>query len=246
MKAEMEMKMNTSFKILQIGLLQTLRDGILLILLPAPFLLGVIMKIGIPIVNTILIEKLNFTISPWYNLLDALLITMTPCLVSMICAFVMLEERDEGTMAYYSITPAAGYNYFIARIVLPMIWAFLCTILVKLLFGLTYCSIPKLLGLAVISSLHGAAIAMLLVTFAGNRVEGLALSKLVGVFLLGLPVVWFVAKPYQYFAAFLPSYWISRILVEPDSLALILLGIGVSLFWVILLTFLRFKSVSSC
>lgn len=222
--------MGITYKIFVIGLKQVRRDGMLLLLLPAPFLMGAALRVLLPLADQILRKNLSFSIAPWYGLADAMLIIMTPCMAAMVSAFLMLEEWDEGINLYYAITPAAGGKYLVARLLIPMIWAFACSILAKLLFGLTVSFWPQLIAAAALSTIHGCALGLFVVVFAHNKVEGLALSKLMGVFTLGIPAVWFIKEPYQYLAGFLPSFWIGRLLAHPDFIAVIL-GVVTTLFW---------------
>ena len=56
-------------------------------------------------------------------MIDGFLLCLTPMFMAMICAFLLLEERDDGLCAYYQITPAAGKAYLAARIGIPMVCA---------------------------------------------------------------------------------------------------------------------------
>ncbi len=49
-------------KLFKIGLRQIAKDGMLLVLIPAPFLAGIFFKFAIPYINTILIKKFAFSI----------------------------------------------------------------------------------------------------------------------------------------------------------------------------------------
>ncbi len=197
-------------KLFKIGLRQIAKDGMLLVLIPAPFLAGIFFKFAIPYINTILIKKFAFSITPWYGLVDGMLICLTPMFVAMISAFLLLEERDEGLSAFYQITPAEGCSYLFARIGLPMIWAFFITMAVAAVFKLSSLSVKVLLSSSVISSFTGIFLAMMVVSIAGNRVEGLALSKLMGISFAGLILIWFIPAPYHFIMAFLPSFWIGN------------------------------------
>ncbi len=100
--------MNKTLYLFRVGLRQISRDGMLFALLPAPVLLGLVLKLGVPL--------LPFSIQPWYGLADGVLICLTPALTGMISAFLLLEERDTGVAAFYQVTPAAGYSYLLARL----------------------------------------------------------------------------------------------------------------------------------
>lgn len=227
--------MRQTAKLFRIGLGQIARDGILLALLPAPVMVGLLFKLAVPLADKILEERFSFSLLRWYGLVDGFLICLTPMLTAMISAFLMLEERDEGISAFYRITPAGGRAYLAARVGLPMVWAAFNTIIITLIFGLSGLPIASVLCCSLISTLTGLALALMVTAMAANRVEGLALSKLMGVSLLGLPAVWAVPAPYDYLAAFLPSFWIGRIIADgtiafPLLSALPLCGLWIFIF----------------
>ncbi len=223
-------------KLFVIGLKQIAKDGMLLALVPAPFLMGAFFKMVLPWADGLLTRELAFSIQPWYGLADGMLLCLTPMFVAMIAAFLLLEERDEGLGAFYQITPAAGVSYLLARIGLPMAWAFAGAVAVTALFGLSALPPAVLLAGALLSTLTGAALAMMVVSLAGNRVEGLALSKLMGVSFLGLFLVWFLPAPYHFALAFLPSFWIGKLLLDGAAPLSVLLGGVTCLFWIALFT----------
>ena len=213
----------------------------LLVLLPAPFLVGFIFKFAVPFINDILEARLGFSLSPWYGLVDSMLICLTPVFVAMISAFLILEERDEGISAFYQITPKEGYSYLFARIGIPMIWAFISTIIAAVFFNISELSLDTIIFSAVTSNLTGICLAMMVISIAGNRVEGLAVSKLMSISFLGLAFVWFVPVPYCYLSAFLPSFWIGRLILNGASPVSVILGVLSCLLWIAAFTrrFLR-------
>ncbi len=210
--------MKQTMKVFQIGLKQVSKDGMLILLLPAPILMGIIFRYGIPAINLLLENKAAFSLEPWYGIIDGMLICLTPLFVSMVSSFLILEERDEGIGAFYQITPAAGYSYLIARIGLPMVWALLSTILIAALFHTSPLSLATVVLSSIVSTFMGIFFAMMIVSLAANRVEGLVYSKLTGFSILGLVLVWFIPSPLHYFIAFLPSFWIGRLLLDGASL----------------------------
>jgi fluoroquinolone transport system permease protein len=120
-------------------------------------------------------------------------------------------------------------------------WAFLMTNAVVSVFGISELSAMTILCCSLISTLMGAALAMMLVALAATRVEGLALSKLMGVSLLGLIAVWVVPAPYHYLLAPLPSFWIGTILMEGLEALPLTIAFSLCVFWALLFTrmFLR-------
>lgn len=224
--------MKQTIRLFQIGLKQTTRDGILLILLPAPVLVGLLFKFFIPFANGMLGEQFSFSLLPWYGLADGMLICLTPMFAAMISSFLLLEELDEGISLFYQITPAGGYSYLTARIVIPMIWAFFMTMAVAGVFNISGLSILTILASSVLSALTGIFLAMIIVSLAKNRVEGLALSKLMGIIFLGLALVWFIPEPYQYLAAFLPTFWVGKTIESGAGILPFTAGLLVCILWI--------------
>lgn len=228
--------MTHTIKLFRIGLKQMSKDGMLLVLIPSPFLIGIFFKLAIPFVNNILTNELSFSITPWYGLADGMLICLTPMFAAMISAFLLLEERDEGISDFYRITPTEGYSYLFARIGIPMIWAFITTIIVSFVFNISSLSFGVILSSALISSFTGIFLAMMVVSVVGNRVEGLALSKLMGISFIGLFFIWFVPAPYHFIVAFLPSFWIGKLMIDGVSFFSFIPGLISCFLWIALFT----------
>lgn len=223
--------MKHTLKLFEIGLKQISKDGMLIVMLPAPFLAGMFFKFAIPYINTILTDELSFPITAWYGLLDGMLICLTPMFAAMISAFLLLEERDEGLNAFYQITPAEGYSYLFARVGFPMTGAFIITMIVSAFFNLSSLSFEVILSSSLISSFTGIVLAMMVVSIAGNRVEGLAVSKLMGISFTGLILIWFIPAPYYYVMAFLPSFWIGKLLLGGANPFSFIFGLITCLLW---------------
>lgn len=238
--------MSAVFKIFNIGFRQIIRDGMLLLLIPAPFLMGAALRLLLPFVDEIMQQRLDFTLVPWYLLSDSMVLTLTPVMTAMICSFVMLDERDEGIGVYYNITPVTGYSYLISRVALPMVWGYISSVLVVLLFGFVVNDIFTIMIASLIGTFQGVVMSMFLVAIAGNKVEGLALAKLTNIFTMGFVVPWFIQSPFKYIFGILPSFWIGEILINPNLKAFTtivfgMVGLIICLIWIRVLTkmFLR-------
>lgn len=189
---------------------QIFRDGMLLILLPAPFLMGAVFRYFLPLVNTILQSQMAILIEPYYVFSDLMLIMITPLLSAMIGAFVFLDERDEGVAIYYQITPSAGWPYLISRIFFPVLWSFISTIIVTLLFGHVIHHLWFIISIAFISTWQGVMTSWIIVKLSKNKVEGLVVSKLMGFVTMGFLPSYLMASPVKYIFGFLPSFWIGE------------------------------------
>lgn len=228
--------MKHTMKLFKIGLKQIVKDGMLLIMIPAPFLVGFFIKAVLPFINHILTTRFLFSITAWYGLADGMLICLTPMFAAMISAFLILEERDEGLSAFYQITPAEGCSYLCARIGIPMIWAWFTTMIVTAVFHISSLSFQVGLFSSLISSFTGVFLAMMVVSIAANRVEGLAISKLMGITFIGLVLIWFIPAPYHFLMAFLPSFWIGKLLLSGANMCFFLSGLICCMLWIAFFT----------
>jgi fluoroquinolone transport system permease protein len=128
----------------------------------------------------------------------------------MMTGLLMLDERDENVISYYAVTPLMRRGYMVYRLVLPSV---LCTLLSSLyliasgLFSIQLDHIYILLLVAI----EAPCFALFLASFAANKVEGLALSKIGGLFIAGPIVVYFVPTPWQIIGAWIPTYWPAKL-----------------------------------
>lgn len=204
--------MSVIIKIFASGWRQVRRDGMLLLLLPLPFVLGAVNKYLLPLLNAWLNRQFSIDATPYYQISDLIFVMLAPVFTAIVCAFLMLDERDEGTALYYSITPAAGNAYLIARLILPMLWALLMTLIVALFFTHHPLSLPLAIWTALLATLQALAMGLIILIYAGNKVEGLALFKVVNLALFAFLPAWFVDAPLKYLLAIFPSFWIDELI----------------------------------
>lgn len=98
--------MRATLKVFFIGFRVMLRDPIMLVLIPAPFLVGATFHFFLPIVNQFLVQQFSIAINNYYALTDGLMLLLAPTLLTISSAFLLLEECDEGISGYYQVTPS--------------------------------------------------------------------------------------------------------------------------------------------
>ena len=175
-------------------LVQIKQDPLLFLILFVPFLIGFIFRYLLPILNHWIRENttLGAIFSPYYALLDVLLLLITPAMINYIAAMVILEEADEKIISYFSVTPLKKSGYLIGRLVIPPILALPITLLVFFLFRHTSFAWLAFLLLVFIGTAQGLLAALMIVTLSSNKVEGLAIGKMASLLSLGLFVPYFV------------------------------------------------------
>ncbi|MOA29983.1 Fluoroquinolones export permease protein [compost metagenome] len=130
----------------------------------------------------------------------------------------MLDERDENVISYYAVTPLMRRGYMVYRLVLPSL---LCTFLSSLFFIVSGLSSFQLehIYILILLAFEAPCFALFLASFAANKVEGLALSKIGGLFIAGPIVAYFVPSPWQFIGAWIPTYWPAKLffVIEASS-----------------------------
>jgi fluoroquinolone transport system permease protein len=67
--------------------------------------------------------------------------------------------------------------------------------------------LPAVIPVAVLSGILAPLVGLVIATFASNKVEGLALMKALGFFLLGPLAAYFIDSNWQLLVGILPTYW---------------------------------------
>lgn len=221
------------------GIRQISRDYMLLLMMFAPILCGIFFKFLIPIIDESISKGFGVEriILPYYQILDITLVFLAPSIVCTILSFLILEEKDDNINSYIFVTPV-GYNgYIFARLILPSIFALLLSVIVLMLFKLTNINMLLGISMAILSILYALASTLIVVSSAKNKVEGLALVKLTGMTFLGVLAPFFIKGNAQYIFSFLPSFWLSKVLLNygykvfPISL---ILGFFCGTIWIII------------
>jgi len=207
------------------------RDPMLVLLILAPFIAGGVFRIGLPLLQPVLMNAFALNLTPWYPLADMLLLTLTPMMAGMLCGFLMLDERDDGLGEYYSVTPLGGAGYIVSRLALPVLWSIVIAPVLMLLFSLTRPDLLRVLCIAVAGGVFGAVSTLMLLCFAGNKVEGLAVSKILGLTMMPILVPIITSSPWGLIAGVCPAYWLGALLQGP--LWLFPAALTVSIIWLV-------------
>jgi fluoroquinolone transport system permease protein len=139
-------------------------------------------------------------------------------LIGWVVGFLVLEDRDEGTLLALSVTPvgkggvlgfrlaaAGGLSALLAAATLPFVLPGLDPL--------------RVLAVLVLVGLAGVLATVILPALARNKVEGLALTKISNLVIL-VPLAALLPAPFRYLFGWLPSYWLGELLfVEAGPIA---------------------------
>lgn len=191
------------------------RDPMLLAGIIGPLALVAIVRYLYPPISEWVALQLHFRLEPYDGFAASLLASVIPMLLGMMSGLLMLDERDANLIAYYAVTPLGRGGYLAYRLALPCLACIACLGLFVGASGLfgdaDGLSIPVLhplhLGAVLLLALEAPLFALLLASFASNKVEGLALSKLGGLLIAGPIAAFFAPGAWGLLGAWIPSYW---------------------------------------
>ncbi len=205
------------------------RDPMLIMVAAAPLILVSLLLFGFPALNTLLQTRFNFPIETHYDFACVFFLHLIPMLFGMIYGFILLDERDEGMLTYYSVTPLGKNGYLKMRMLAPVLFS----VIVILLFikitafdgGVIWW---KHLPLVVFTSLQAPIMLLFLGGYAENKVEGMAIAKGFGILLMAIPIDYLISSHWTFFAGLSPLFWTARGFLAQD-VSTILLYIGAAL-----------------
>lgn len=212
-------------------------ESMLAALIFVPVIMGLVFRVGLPALDGYLGLRLGRTalLVPFYPVFDLLLAVMTPLMFTAAGALVVLDEADSGLSRALAITPLGRGGYLASRIGAPALIATLYCALILALFNLSGLGAARNLLLSVCCGALGAVVGLMIPALAKNRVEGLAYSKLSGLFVLGLPAALLTPSPLKYLAGVLPSFWMTELVMGGSLLytlpAVASSGLWLGVFW---------------
>jgi hypothetical protein len=140
-------------------------------------------------------------------LLMTVFVGMTPGLVGGVYGLLLVDERDERTLAVIRVTPAPFAQYLTARLLAPCALSLLMTIAAYPIAGLAPLPLAAVAAIAAAGVPIAPLVTLAIAAFAPNKVAGLALLRVVTT-LLALPILAYFATPAQAMLAWpVPSYW---------------------------------------
>ena len=204
-----------------------------------PFVMGALIKFGIPFLERIT----DFSLQEYYPIFDLLFSIMAPVLLCFAFAMITLEEIDDKVSRYFSITPLGKLGYLFTRLGVPSIISAVIAFIVLLFFSLEKLSVGMTVCLALLGSVQAIIVSLMIITLSSNKLEGMAVTKLAALTLLGIPAPFFIDSYYQFLVGFLPSFWVAKAL-QNEEVLYFSIGLVVALVWYYFLTKRLFRKLA--
>lgn len=174
-----------------------------------PLLLIIISQIIVQWIAPTLEETLP--IAGNYQIIFMLFSSMIPLIYGFIAAFLILDERDEHLLTVLRVMPISRNSYLIYRMLFLSIFSFVILLIYPPLSGLLgefpQFSYLEYIPIALLLALITPFSALLVSTFATNKVQAFAIFKISGTIYI-LPLFMFLlVDNLKYIFAPIPNFW---------------------------------------
>ena len=145
-----------------------------------------------------------------------------------------LEEIDDKVSRYFTVTPLGKSGYLFTRLGVPSVISAIIAFIVLLFFSLEKLPVGMTVGLAFLGSIQAIIVSLMIVTLSTNKLEGMAVTKLSALTLLGIPVPFFIKGMVQYTVGFLPSFWVGKAMQSNGYINLLIALLVASVWFYVL------------
>ena len=191
----------------------TYRDPLLVMLVLAPVIWTTGVAVLTPMFTDMLATRQQFDLVPYYPLvLTAFLLLTSIIIAGGLAAFLVLDEVDAGTLAARRVTPAPLSTFFGSRAATVMVVTTVYVIATLSFSGLLEPGLTgALVPIGLVAGLSAVVTLLLIVTMAGNKIQGIAMLRALGMLIAGLPCLpWFIDSPWDLAFGVLPPYWAAK------------------------------------
>lgn len=147
----------------------------------------------------------------------ASLLLITPTIYGTVIGFLLLDQRDERTLAALRVTPLSLDLYLAYRLIIPVLLSIVMTLVSFALAGIADFGVAAIVVGTVSAAPLTALAALALVAFAENKVQGMALMKAGSMLLILANGGIFAPAPWRWIFLVLPTTWPAHLLVSQQS-----------------------------
>lgn len=194
---------------------------------------GLLARFTVPPIAVALEERLDFDLTAYYPLLMSFLPLMVAGMIGTVVGFLLLDQRDDQTLSALLVTPLSLGDYLRYRMIVLLVLCVVLSWITVPLAGLTETTWLQLTVTSIVAAPLAPIYALFLGSFAGNKVQGFALAKAVGIVIVPCIVAYFVTGPWQTAFGVVPHYWSMKVfwLFDAGAPAAALVHAVVGLGW---------------
>ena len=140
-------------------------------------------------------------------------ILMTSYIYGAVTGFTLLDDKDDKVLMSLKITPVSTKMYVLVKLIIGYVFGFIATLIIVYATGfLDGIGHGNILLISAVASLQAPFLALVVNSFADNKVEGFVVMKGTGMTLI-LPVVAFWLTDWkEFFLIIAPGFWPARMI----------------------------------
>jgi fluoroquinolone transport system permease protein len=170
-------------------------------------LLGLLLRVAVPPAAVAIEARFGVDLRVYDGLIMSFLPLAVAGLVGTVVGFVLLDQRDDGTLTALLVTPLRMGDWLRYRMASLVIACAALTALTLPLAGLSATTPLQLVTTALVAAPLAPIYALFLGAAVTNKVHGFALVKALGLVIVPCIAAYFVAGPWQYAFGPVPHYW---------------------------------------
>jgi fluoroquinolone transport system permease protein len=174
------------------------RDGFLLYMCAYVPLIAIVARLGVPWIP---VENLALYLAPW-------LVTLGGSIAAIVFGFALIEERERQTWLLLRVLPLSRTTHFTYLVITTGLLSCALGLAAAAVFGQPVAELPGFLLMLVVGSLAAPLGMLMLGVAAANKIEGMAVAKLVSSMTIVPALVFVLPAPWQILLAWCPHYWV--------------------------------------
>ena len=183
-------------------------------------------------------------IADYHHLIMMSGVMQTAIIFGFITSFMILDEKDENVLQVIQVMPISPFYFIVYRLTFATFFSIIGAFIMFVSCDIAY---PGMVNVILLSILYGLAapfMALIIATFANNKIEGMAYFKFVDLILMVPLMSLFIGGFLKYGFAIIPVFWAHSLyqlsLDESYHFIYFLIGILFNLFALFIL-FKQFK-----
>ncbi len=149
----------------------------------------------------------DYDVKSLFPLVTAGNIVFTPCLYSFVIGFMLIEEKESKVLDAIRVSPLPGGMFLSYRLSFAILISLINGLISLPLINLTYIDYKYLIPIVIIAALETPIYSLIMATWSNNKVEGMAISKGLGVISEAPLISFFINSPVRYIFALFPSFY---------------------------------------
>jgi fluoroquinolone transport system permease protein len=187
------------------------RDPMLLWIVFYPLGLGLMIRLGLPLLESFTVSRFGLSLTPYHPLLMSFFLLTAPMLAGIVIGFLLLDQRDDQTILALQVTPLTLNGYLVYRLFIPALLTTLIAIFLFPIAGVLKVNWFEIIVMSLGVILLAPCFSLTLAAFASNKVQGFAVSKAQGILLVAPVLAYFVDPPLQWVFGLVPIYWPAKV-----------------------------------